>query len=276
MNIYKNNHMVNVKDPSFAGKIQVHWNISSNALCNYMREQNYLNMILKNRAIIPRYITEDVSYLNLEGYSQICFPMTCFCDIPFSKVQSHMKTYGKFGIGFSKESLMKRSNVQPIQYVNNISSLASDFSEAFNKALEMNENDTARYIAGYLSSSLMFMKPIYGYSKNDNKFYTYQDECEWRFIPSENFPKDHLHLILNKNENTDKGKEIYNQVLREHPECWFKFEWDEVLYIIVPDEEAVKHTIKFIRELDDSVIKDDEKDMLISKIEISRQFADNM
>ena len=41
----------------------LHWNNSANVLCNYMREQRYLNMILQNRAIIPRYVIEPVDYL---------------------------------------------------------------------------------------------------------------------------------------------------------------------------------------------------------------------
>mgnify|MGYP000396973394 CR=1 FL=1 len=63
----------------------LHWNLSSNVLCNYMKEQSYLDLILKNRAIIPRYVIEPVKYLAIDGLDQICFPMTCFCDIPFSK-----------------------------------------------------------------------------------------------------------------------------------------------------------------------------------------------
>ena len=77
----------------------LHWNLSSNVLCNYMKEQSYLDLILKNRAIIPRYVIEPVKYLAIDGLDQICFPMTCFCDIPFSKVSVHMSRYGEYGIG---------------------------------------------------------------------------------------------------------------------------------------------------------------------------------
>ena len=52
-----------------------------------------------------------------------------------------------------------------------------------------------------------------------------------------------------------------------------KFEWKDVRYIIVPDEAAVKNTIATIRTLE---INEPDKDGLISKIEISRHFSDNM
>ena len=44
-------------------------------------------------------------------------------------------------------------------------------------------------------------------------------------------------------------------------------------YIIVPDEAAVKNTIATIRTLE---MSEPDKDVMISKIEISKHFSDNM
>lgn len=62
------------------------WNNSANILCNYMKELEFLEKILKNKAIIPRYVIEPLDYLKIEELHRIAFPMTCFCDIPLSKV----------------------------------------------------------------------------------------------------------------------------------------------------------------------------------------------
>lgn len=51
------------------------WNNSANILCNYMREPEFLEMILKNQAIIPRYVIEPLDYLRIEGLHKIAFPM---------------------------------------------------------------------------------------------------------------------------------------------------------------------------------------------------------
>lgn len=59
-------------------KFQLNWTNSSNVLCNYMKEQAFLDMILRNRAIIPRYVMESVSYLGIDGLRQICFPSPSF------------------------------------------------------------------------------------------------------------------------------------------------------------------------------------------------------
>lgn len=43
----------------------LHWYNSSNILCNYMREVDYLKLILDNQAIIPRYVIEPLDYLSI-------------------------------------------------------------------------------------------------------------------------------------------------------------------------------------------------------------------
>lgn len=254
---------------------KLHWNNSSNVLCNYMREQSFLNQILQNGAIIPRYVMEPLDYLNLKGLKQICFPMTCFCDIPFSKVSTHMSNYGSYGIGLDKEALVKKYRVQPIHYINDNSPLADDFREAFDISLSEHFTGKASIIVNYLASSLMYMKPISHLKDSSNgemENYVYQDECEWRFIPSDNFPKE-LHLILKQGETSEKAREKYSEVLKNHPECWLKFDWSDVLYLMVPDEQAVKNTIAMIRSLE---VDETVKDILISKIEISKRFSENM
>ena len=36
------------------------------------------------------------------------------CDIPFSKVSTHMSRYGEYGIGLDKEAVLKNYGIQPI------------------------------------------------------------------------------------------------------------------------------------------------------------------
>jgi hypothetical protein len=265
---------INIDIPQQLGN-ELHWNNSANVLCNYMKEPEYLEKVLENRAIIPRYVIEPVEYLGLNGIKNICFPMTCFCDIPLSKVSRHMSRYGNYGIGLDKECLMKKYKIQPVHYVNCESLLAKDYCDAFHQALETKVDGNLGTLVNYLSSSLMFMKPIWGLEpdcKENKKVYTYQDECEWRYIPANKFP-DNINLILKQHETTEAGKRVYSKVLENHKECWLQFEWSEVLYIMVPDDVAVKRIINKIKDLN---IVGDEMDLLISKIEVSNRFAENM
>lgn len=242
-----------------------------------MKEQAFLDLILKNRAIIPRYVMEPLDYLDIKELEKICFPMTCFCDIPFSKVSTHMSRYGEYGIGLDKESVLFNYRIQPIHYINDRSPLADDFREAFKsfyKAEEKLEGNT-HILLNYLVSTLVYMKPIWRSEiKPDGttEKYVYQDECEWRYIPSDNFPEG-LHLVLPQNETSTLGQQKYSEVLANHQECWLRFDWSDVRYIIVPDEVAAKQTIKTILSLE---VEEDEKYILISKIEIGRRFLGNM
>mgnify|MGYP000958875107 CR=1 FL=1 len=53
----------------------LHWYNSSNILCNYMREVDYLKLILDNQAIIPRYVIEPLDYLSIPKLERIAFPI---------------------------------------------------------------------------------------------------------------------------------------------------------------------------------------------------------
>ncbi len=94
----------------------------------------------------------------------------------------------------------------------------------------------------YLVSTLVYMKPIWRSEiKPDGttEKYVYQDECEWRYI---HFPEE-LHLILPQNETSELGRQKYSEVLANHQECWLCFEWNDVRYIMAPNEAAAKQTI---------------------------------
>lgn len=259
-------------------KNKLHWNNSSNVLCNYMQKQQYLDMIIKNQAIIPRYVMEPVGYLNLGDLKKICFPMTCFCDIPFSKVSTHMSRYGEYGIGLDKETVLQKYRIQPIHYMNEHSPLTDDFNKAFMTfySSENRVDETMEVLLDYLLSTIVYMKPIWGMEINKDgnlEEYVYQDECEWRYIPSDNFPVELRPIILPQIETTDNAKEVFSKALAKHEECWLKFNWDDVRYLIVPDEKSLKETITTITSLN---LTEEEKYLLISKIEISSRFSDNM
>ncbi len=251
------------------------WKNSANVLCNYMKKIEYLKMILENQAIIPRYVIEPLGYLSIEGLYQIAFPMTCFCDIPFSKVGSHMSLYGRYGIAFRKGSFIKKCHVQPIHYITEESPLVKDFKQAFLEYFKSGEKTGKKdeVLKNYMVSTLLYMKPL-----SENKEiggtiteYIYQDECEWRYIPTEKFPPN-LKLILCKEANR-RATEPYSEALKNHQETWIKFDWEDVRYLIVPDESALHQIIDVIAKLS---ISEREKYLLISKIEVSARFLEDL
>ena len=63
---------------------------SANTLFHFMKKQEYLNSILRRRAIIPRYCVETIDYLSIKNgtrlFNEVAILQKCFCDIPFLKM----------------------------------------------------------------------------------------------------------------------------------------------------------------------------------------------
>lgn len=247
---------------------------SANILCKYMKKPEYLYDILRFSAIKPRYVEEIIDYLNLPRINSITIPMICFCDIPFSKVSNHTENYGAFGIAFSKEKCM-RKNVQPITYINPYSNYYSDLRETLIGILNSDETLEKKwqFLTDFLLTQLSYSKPIIGdmTTEKGKKKLLFKDECEWRYIPK--LPND-MELVLSPKNATPEGRNIFNEALASN-KCkttWFRFNPEDVCYLIVPNEIEASNLINFIntrlRKLDRNT-----RNILISKIEITSKIA---
>lgn len=267
-----NENTYNLKDTDIENQLSSH--TSANVLCKFMDKFDYLRQIVYDLAIRPRYVEEKLDYLAIPEMKSIRFPMVCFCDIPFSKIELHTNRYGKYGIALRKSFCMGK-DVQPILYINKKSRLHDDLSESYNNLFKLDSvPDYLSFLPDSLLSVLLYTKPISGYGSNSPDHRDgqslYKDECEWRYIPE--MPRD-MPLILSPNDCTKKGMELYSKALGRFRNTWFRFGVDDIEYIIVPKEiDAVKMIteIRKMRKRDKR-----EKDLLISKIEISGKFNEN-
>lgn len=248
---------------------------SANILCNYMTKIEYLKEVIRNMAFIPRYVEENLEYLNVQDLHTIAFPMTCFCDIPLSKVKNHMGVYGEYGVAIKKKVCIER-DVQPILYLNNSARLKNDLSEAISKLLHEDPiSPEWRMLPDAMLSVLLYSKPIVGYMSRDEwdkpQRLLFKDECEWRYIPS---ISESMPLIIPQDDNTKKGRKYYSKALESDRSTWFPFQVDEIEYIIVPNEAAAIEMISAIRSMKGKSQTDKHK--LISKIEIADKFKANL
>lgn len=229
---------------------------SANTLFRFFKRLRYLHQTLEKSAVIPRYYSETVEYLDIE-YPHIAYPMICFCDINLHKMEEHVDFYGGYCIAFSKEWGIK-NGIQPIQYVNRESILCKDFSKAFKYAIASDKEDDAQ---NYLLSQMLFLKPITGtmerYGKEVPRVFT--DECEWRYIPDVN----KLDLPQAVTEQDICTLPTLNKTLENSSESWLNFCYDDIKYLIIQNNDEFAETCALIT----SLIKDeDEKNRLISKI----------
>jgi len=134
---------------------------SANTLFHFMSKSEYLNSILINRAIVPRYCMENIEYLNIHvgtvSFKEVAILQKCFCDIPFhkltdvfelngvgeayesltddeklilAKTNTHPDYYGEFAIAFSK-SWCENKNLQPVHYLNEKSIYSAEFTRVY-------------------------------------------------------------------------------------------------------------------------------------------------
>ena len=221
---------------------------SANTLFNFMPRGEYLKKILTQKAIVPRYVREDLSYLDL-SISAIAIPMTCFCDINIPWIEDHTKTYGKYGIAFYKDWCIEQ-HIQPIHYINPDSHVRQDFQQAFQTALRIPEKDEpTRILSNYLLSHLLYMKPLYGQKNGSDKTgINYHDEREWRYVPPLSQLDTDMPMLLNCNADPAVKIEKYNAGLQQCHDAWLTFSWENIKYILVPTESARNTVARVIME----------------------------
>lgn len=280
---------------------EIEYTFSSNAIFHFMEKEEYLLWILKNKGLAPRYCEENIKYLSLSDYKSIDtvkILQKCFCDIPLHNITKHQPIeiigenklsekehnkfiqscthtgiYGKYGIGFRKSWGVK-NNLQPIHYVSRDQSsyLIRSLKKVFQYVISQKEIDDL--IVEDILLRIAYYKPLCGVMKRivsgqdiivRKNFY---DECEWRYVPPYSVLKKHRYEpVIFKESIQNEYLNINNNIQKEKlSDLWLKFEYLDILYIIVPNNNAREKIIKVISELEDQQLKKTDKYLLISKI----------
>jgi hypothetical protein len=253
---------------------------SANVLFKFMQELDYLKAIIKDKAIMPRYYEEKIDYLGIEGLDKVAFPMSCFCDIHLNKLVPHMKNYGRYGIGLSKEWGI-RKGIQPIHYINKNSTLRRDFGRVFNNSMkteQANEREKYKEYNNYLLSDLLFMKPIEGKMMINNKgeyaHRNFHDEKEWRFVPEFENVDTELPLVIPQNQMNHHSYMLHSNGIYQQPQLWLKFELDVIKYIIVASNNDRRELLEFI--IKNRIVEDEyERYGLFSKILVFNELRED-
>jgi hypothetical protein len=218
-----------------------------------------LKLILKN-GFWPRYCLEDVNWLGLKQNDFVAYPMVCFCDIPLSRVDEHVKFYGEFGLGLTREWTLS-NGLNPVHYVSQDNRIPSVYKELTRIAGEQEEDSKkkARELIRYL---LAYAKPVesnmvVGSELVEKEFH---QESEWRYISSHDDILDHLTRrnfekagILEEHNNNTKEKSM------------LKFSPNDIKYIFVKKDTNIPDIINFIQaELDD--FPSSQVKMLLSRV----------
>lgn len=280
---------------------------SANTLFNFMSKPEYLYQALRNQFLAPRYCKENIEYLNLRldrrKVKYIYVLEKCFCDIPMHSLvtpfdlqvikpkrmkkeirqriegeNTHPKLYGEYAISFSKE-WGKKHELEPIQYVqNNTSYVNTTFSKSINTLVKY-DNLSDEVSEDYINR-LCYLKPLHGEMErnvpigddfqNVTVWKNFNDEREWRYVPSVLTAQKFLINRIYVNVSDQKIIDILNNVISqpEYMNAGLTFDFSDIQYLIVPDNTArialIKEIESIFKELPKYSIID--KNLLISKI----------
>ena len=244
--------------------------------------------------------------VNGDKYDDLEILQTCFCDIPLSKLfkngyvngigemfdklsdndkkranskTTHPDFYGRYAIAFSKEWGSKEG-LQPVHYINKKSQIIKRIKDELIDLYSI-ENLPRGLAEGFLNR-LAYMKPVFGEMQ---KYYTdengvkkiitfnknFHDEQEWRYVPDADVATKYNIENIHANPQAIAERETWNDKIRDehYKELWLDFEYSDIRYLIVPDEEGRKDLINIISSLPKSSFggdDDQERKILISKM----------
>lgn len=226
--------------------------VSSNTLFQFTRDFDTILKILESKGFWPKYCIE-FGWRD-KSKTDFAVPQCCFCDIPLSAINNHMKTYGDYGIGMTKEWGINKG-LSPVMYVIPNSHLINILKEISRSS---NDKEGKRKYIAFLKC---YKAVNYRFKENKWKQYNnylYYNEREWRYVPSR-LSADKIVIKVDK-------KEDFNPVdLNYETKTYLcDFSAHDIRYMIVKDDEERLRLIEEINKL--SNWNKSEKDLLSSKI----------
>lgn len=210
----------------------------SDSLFHFTRSVEFLKGILQT-GFKPRYSLEDSDLLGIEYTG---FPMSCFCDIPLSRILEHTAFYGEYGLGMTKE-WGQRNALHPVIYAVPGAIVAESIRDAIASTEEQSRDskklkDFKFEIASDLFQIIPFIKPVVGKMIVAGKIIDkdFSQENEWRFVPEP-------HEFLFK-ENFEKEKPGLDEKVAESA---LHFTPNDVRYIFVKSDHEIPMIFDFIQ-----------------------------
>lgn len=195
-------------------------------------------------------------------------PMVSFSDLRLSELKVNLGTYGKYGIGMTKEWAIS-NGLNPVFYVSRNSNFTESFFEGIENHFQMvtdSTDGTGNIEAGYnkIMNTMRYMKNYKGDlirpGIKTKPNHVFANEKEWRFVPefNENF---FSFVNLEKLWTTEKKNELNRSV----ENIRLQFKPDDIKYLIVENDKDINQLISHLRKVK-NLFSDDELDRLASRI----------
>lgn len=216
--------------------------ISNNSIIHYTKTYKALEAIIAEGFRV-HYCKERL-ISNVYGHLEGAFPMVSFCDLPLSQIGAHVDSYGRYGIGLSKE-WARKNGLNPVLYFESDSSLMHSFRSEYGRIEETLKKGE------FKPEDFWILFEMLTYAKNYEadlqrgeeviKNYRFYNEREWRYVPNpEKLGEAHVFYLI---EDYLENKKAYNDLLSH---LRLNFSLDDISYIIVETESDVEEIARFI------------------------------
>jgi hypothetical protein len=206
--------------------------LSSDTLFHFSSFENILS-ILKGGHFQAKYARE--IYKIRQYTSQNYVPMCCFCDIPLTQTEDHIKDYGGNAIGMTKDWGISHGLNPVFYFVPNSLTVTIEI-------LSSPEKYNQEFVGAFLHL-LSFIKLHEGKNPKNNSNKKLYDEREWRFVPYfyRTAPNGLKQVYIK-----DDFKESYNNDILEYPDAKLTINSKDLKYIIAENETSKKQLCDFL------------------------------
>lgn len=179
-------------------------------------------------------------------------PMVSFSDLRLSELKNNIGTYGKFGIGLTKEWAIS-NGLNPVMYANKESFFTENFIDGLDAFFEiiMRTTDTSGNYENTYNNIINTLRYIKNYKgdlirpgKDTIEDYVFANEREWRYVPkmSENIsPFINIEKIATSQQKSAFNKKIQHIRLNFTP--------DDIQYLIVEKDSDINDLISHLRNV---------------------------
>lgn len=217
--------------------------ISSNTLFHFTNSADNIIKIIKG-GFAPRFCLEEFGpefFIGKHDKAEVAIPMTCFCDLPLSKIDIHLEFYGSYGIGLSKEWGQK-NGLTPVSYIHDSSTqikyirqVGSLIFQLFQDETDFDKLPMDKNPLVALFELSAFFKPYSGQMWRINKYVDkrFYDEREWRYVPFLNSTEIQYRLEKEEFLNDIKRASANDVIAATFA---LKFQFSDIKYLIVNKE----------------------------------------
>lgn len=181
---------------------------------------------------------------------EFAVPMVSFSDLRLSELKDNIGTYGKFGIGLTKDWAIQ-IGLNPVMYASQKSLFTENFIQAtehFFNLVHQSDDIAGIYETAY-NNTLNTLRYIKNYQgdlirpgKRTIKDYVFANEREWRYVPpiSEDIlafvPIDQIKTLEQKTQFNHKASHLR-----------LNFQPDDIKYLIVEKDQDINDLITHLR-----------------------------